>query len=559
LIVPPVIVVGGGPVGLTAALLLATYGVPSVVLESAPRRRTVGSRSICMQRDVLDVLERVGLGSRIAAAGVTWWTGRTYYRGREVLTITFPEQPAAAFPPFINLGQSIVERMLDELVAGESLVDMRWGHTVTGLTQDESGVTVRASTVPNIDDPAVSRLDDATVEVRGTHCVTADGARSVVRRLLGLGFPGESFDDQFLIADVKAKLPFAAERRFFFDPELNPGRQVLMHPQPDDVWRIDWQVPEGFDLAAEHANGGLDRRIRMVVGDSDYELVWVSAYRFHQRCVPQLRVGRVLLAGDAAHVMSPFGARGLNSGIQDAENAAWKIAYDRVGLAGPALLESYNVERRAAAHENLAVTGATMRFLVPQTESEHAYRRSVLAAALRNADARARIDSGKLAEPFWYLDSPLTTPAPAEQLAAFPRAPGAARPPLAGVLCPDAPLRGGGRLRRLFGPEFVLLASAAAAISAATGLSGVAFCAEFGADPAGPDDAVMGGAEAGAPVRVVPIAELADDGRLAAALGVDGGGAALVRPDGHLAAVLPDPAALPLALPAALRRATGWL
>jgi 3-(3-hydroxy-phenyl)propionate hydroxylase len=551
LIVPPVIVVGGGPVGLAAALLLARHRVPSVVLESAPRRRTVGSRSICMQRDVLDVLERVGLGSRIAAAGVTWWTGRTYYRGREVMTITFPEQPAAAFPPFTNLGQSIVERMLDELVAGEPLVDMRWGHTVTGFTQDENGVTVRASTAPN------------TVQVRGTHCVAADGARSAVRRLLGLEFPGESFDDQFLIADVKAKLRFVAERRFFFDPEWNPGRQVLVHPQPDDVWRIDWQVPEGFDLAAEHANGGLDRRIRMVVGDSDYELVWVSAYRFHQRCVPQLRVGRVLLAGDAAHVMSPFGARGLNSGIQDAENAAWKIAYDRVGLAGPALLESYNVERRAAAHENLAVTGATMRFLAPQTESEHAHRRSVLAAALRDADARARIDSGKLAEPFWYLDSPLTTPAPAGQLAAFPRAPGVARPPLAGVLCPDAQLRGGGRLRRLFGPEFVLLTSAAADFSAAVGRPGAMFCAELGADPAGLGDAglgdaVMGGAGAGAPVRMVSIAELADDGRLAAALGVDGGGAALVRPDGHLAAVLPDPAALPWALPAALRRATGW-
>jgi pentachlorophenol monooxygenase/3-(3-hydroxy-phenyl)propionate hydroxylase len=356
-------------------------------------------------------------------------------------------------------------------------------------------------------------------------------------------FPGESFTDQFLIADVKAKLPFAAERRFFFDPEWNPGRQVLVHPQPDNVWRIDWQVPEDFDLAAERANGGLDRRIRTVVGDAGYELVWASAYRFHQRCVPRMRISRVLLAGDAAHVMSPFGARGLNSGIQDAEKAAWKIAYDRAGLAGPVLLDSYDAERRAAAHENLAVTGATMRFLVPRTEPERAYRRSVLAASVHDADARARIDSGRLAEPFWYLDSPLTTPAPAEQLAAFPMAPGVARPPLAGVLCPDTPLRGGGRLRQLFGPEFVLLTGAAADAPGAVVRAG------FGAHPAGP-----GGAVAGAPVRVVSIAELADDGRLAAALGVDGGGAALVRPDGHLAAVLPDPAALPLAL----RRATGW-
>lgn len=508
-----VLVVGGGPVGMVAALLLARAGVPSVVCEAAPRREPAGSRSICMQRDVLDVLERCGgVGSEIAEAGVTWTTGRTYHRGHEVLTITFPEQPHAAFPPFVNLAQSDVERMLDERVAAEPGVDMRWGRRIVGLDQDDTGVVVRSA---------------GGERLRGSYCVAADGARSVVRELLGLPMEGHSYHDKFLIADVRTTLPFAAERRFFFDPPWNPGRQVLVHPQPDGVWRIDWQVPADFDLDAERAGGGLDARIREVVGEAPYELVWVSAYRFHQRRVPRMLVGRVLLAGDAAHLMSPFGARGLNSGIQDAENAAWKIGYVLAGWAGPGLLDSYDAERAAAADQNLEITGRTMRFLVPQTAADRQHRQSVLARSVTDPAARQEIDSGKLAEPYWYLDSPLTTPAPAGELAAFPTAPGLARPPLPGVLCPDAVLPDGTRLRPQLGPHFTVL----------TG----------GEPPPLPER------PASAPRP--PVRVLAAD-----PIGLPPGGLALVRPDGHLAAVLqPEalPEALPEVLPQALRRATG--
>lgn len=476
---------------MTAALLLARHGVPTTVLEAAPSRELVGSRSICVQRDVLDILARAGVGTQVAEVGVTWTRGRTYYRSHVVGEITFPEVGSAAFPPFVNTPQTVVELLLEQQISAEPLVELRYGQRVVGLTQDDDGVTVSTS-------------DES---FRGSHCVAADGAHSTVRSLLGLPFDGMSFDDRFLIADIRADLGFTAERRFYFDPPWNPGRQVLVHPQPGGVWRIDWQVPADFDLT----DASLDTRVRAIVGDASYEVMWVSVYRFHQRRVPRMRVGRVLLAGDAAHVMSPFGARGLNSGIADADNLAWKIVLDRQGLAGPGLLDSYDVERGAAAEENLRVTGDTMRFLVPQTEEDRAHRVDVLTRAVTDESARGEINSGRLASPFSYVDSPLTTSG--------------------GGLCPDAQLMRGCRLRELGG--FVVL----------TNWSTWRPTDEW--ERSVVDD-------------VLPL-DQEDDTVLADALGLKPRQAVIVRPDGHVAAVLTEPlGGLNDVVSKALRRATGW-
>jgi 2-polyprenyl-6-methoxyphenol hydroxylase-like FAD-dependent oxidoreductase len=506
---PPVLVVGGGPVGMAAALLLARFQVPTIVLEAKPAREAVGSKSICVQRDVLDIYHRIGVADALMAEGVTWQRGRTFYRDHELFTTTFPDPGRSAYPGFINIPQSSVERALEAAVHAQPLVALRYEHQVVALRQNEEQVTVRV------------RAPTGQLDLAGSHLIAADGSRSTVRSLLGLHFDGESFDDLFLIADIRAELPFGAERRFHFDPSWNPERQVLVHPQPDSVWRIDWQVPANFDLAADEASGLLDERIRSIVGEAAYDVVWLSVYRFQQRLASRMRVSRVLLAGDAAHLMAPFGARGLNSGVQDAENAAWKVALDRAGRGGTELLASYEQERVAAARENLRVTGETMRFLVPRDEAEWDRRRHLLEQAVVEPSARSAVDSGKLAEPFWYLDSPLTTGRPP---ADFPVGAGQARPSVAGVLCPDGPVTVPSspsvtRLRELFGAGPVVLAC---------------------------------GVEVDVPVGVQAyrLDQIDHEGIVSTALCATPGWCAVVRPDGHLAAVLhyPDPVVLGMAL-----------
>lgn len=538
----PVLVIGNGPVGQSAALLLAAWQVPVILLDARPARDPIGSKALCQQRDVLDIWAHVGAGEQVAAEGLTWTRARTFYRDTELFCQGFRDQGRSPFPPFVNISQTRTEQILDERIAANPLIDVRWGHRVVGIGQEATGVRLDVAVDVQTDPSATDRF----VTVTGSYAIACPGARGDrLREMLGLTFEGRTFSDQFLICDIRTDLPgWEQERRFYFDPAWNPGRQVLIHPCPDSTYRIDWQVPPEYDLAAEEASGALDERIRAVIGQRDYEIVWKSQYRFHARQVDRMRVGRVLVAGDAAHLVSPFGARGLNSGVPDAENAAWKIAFVLHGWADESLLDSYHDERHAAAAENIAVTSATMRFLVPQDEAQWRERREVLEAAAQAADDSARVgadadaadaigrvDSGRLAEPFWYVDSPLTTRCPWRPFGGRPPK-GAAPTVTAGVLVPDVPVLGDGQVGRLRevarSGVSVLVCDAAEALAAREALGGVV--------------------PAGMPWSVHVIADLDPDGLVATALGSRPGEIWLLRPDAHIAAVLDDVRDLPAAV-----------
>ena len=426
----PVGIVGAGPVGLTAAARLATFGIPTVILEADPALLKQGSKACLIQGDVLEILDKFGCAEPINAEGVTWNVAHTYVRNKEIRAAVYPRR--IGFGPFVNISQYRIEQFLLARVEAQPLCQVRWSHRVVGLTQHSDHVTVEVST------------PQGRVEHRFRYLIGCDGVRSEVRRLTGVAWTGYSHRDRFLITDIKAELPFAKDRHFHYDPPFNPGRQLVIHPQPDNVWRIDWQLPPDADIDAERRSGELDRRIRKVIGDVPYEIDWLSTYRFHQRVVDRFRVGRVFLAGDAAHALPPYGSRGMNSGIQDADNLAWKLARVLHGQAGEDLLDTYHIERYAAARENLAVTEATIRFMVPPSLARRVARAVLLRLSHPLKSARRHVNSGRMAEPYVYIDSPIVD---------F-----SAPHPLLGSFAPDGWVDLDGRrerIRRLFGQEFV--------------------------------------------------------------------------------------------------------
>jgi 3-(3-hydroxy-phenyl)propionate hydroxylase len=490
------------------AIDLAQRGQRVLLLDNDCRLST-GSRAICFAKRTLEIFDRLGCGQRMVAKGVSWNVGKVFLRDELVYRFDLLPETGHERPAFVNLQQYYVEGYLAERAAQLPLVDLRWRNEVV-------------ATEPHGDHVALTiRTPDGDYRLEAGHVVACDGSRSAVRRQLGLESRGRSFRDRFLIADVRMAVDAPAERWFWFDPAFHPNQSVLLHRQPDGVWRIDFQLGWDADPEQEKQPERIIPRVKALLAhspamkDAPFTLEWASVYTFSCMRMERFRHGRVLFAGDAAHGVSPFGARGANSGVQDADNLGWKLAAVVRGHAPDALLDTYAREREAAADENIRHSTRATDFITPKSAASRLFRDAVLVLAKSHAFARTLVNSGRLSTPTTMHGSPLNTPDTA---------------PFAGTLAPGA-AAADARVTRADGREAWLLRQL-----------GDGFTALVGHDPA-VEAALRGVAVGGFALDVLAIAPapagsaLVDrDGDVARRYDLQPGSVVLLRPDAHVCA-----------------------
>lgn len=413
-----IVVVGAGPVGLTMALDMAAHGQKVVVIDD-DHRLSAGSRAICFAKHTLDIWDRLGVGERMVEKGISWNVGRVFFKDKEVWRFDLLPEPGHRRPAFINLQQYYCEGYLYEQAAKHPNIELRWKHKAVDVHAQDDHVTL---TVDTPDGPYTLVAD---------WLVACDGARSPIRKIIGQESRGRIFRDRFLIADIKTQAEYPHERWFWFDPPFHPNQSVLLHSQPDNVWRVDFQLGWDADPAEEIKPEKVIPRIHALLGqDAKFELEWVSVYTFACERMDTFRHGRLLFAGDAAHRVSPFGARGANSGVQDADNLAWKLDLVLRGLAPESLLDTYASEREQAADENLLNSSRSTDFITPKSEISLLFRNTTLSLANDYEFARKLVNSGRLSMPASYIDTPLNTPDEDDFLRTLP----------VGAVAPDGPI-----------------------------------------------------------------------------------------------------------------------
>ena len=413
-----VVIAGAGPIGLVAALELARHGVRCVLLESE-RQVSEGSRAIVFTRRSMEILQQVGVADRVTQNGLPWRFGNSVYRGQRVFRMEAPHDPDDRFFPMINLQQQYLEEYLIDAVRANPLIELRWGNRVNAVTQDGQGATLEVDT------------PEGPYTLQTDWLVAADGARSGIRTMLDLKLEGASYEGRFVIADIRINLPLPTERLAFFDPDWNPGNTILMHREPHGIWRVDYQLPPGEDAEAalkpESLKARIDAQLAMIGhAGVPWEMDWCSVYSARALTLPDYVHGRVLFTGDAAHLLPIFGVRGANTGFQDAQALAWRLAFVVQGLAAVPLLAGYSSERVGAAREIIDEAGKSTRFMTPPTRGFRLLRDAVLSLSLSEPFV-GPLYHWRTSRPHEYAHSPANSAG--DDNALFKAGPGHGAPP----------------------------------------------------------------------------------------------------------------------------------
>jgi len=514
----PVAIVGGGPVGLATALGLARHGIASVLIE-ADDSVCQGSRAICISRRSLEIIERLDAVQGFVKIGLPWTGGRSFYRDTEVLHFSMPQDENQKHPPMVNLAQYHIEQiLLDQAEKQADLIDIRWQTRVTGLSEAEDGVTLQL------------RTPDGNYALATDWLVACDGGRSFIREAMGLQLQGTSYEGRYVIVDIELQSERPTERLAYFDPPCNPGSTVLVHKQPDNVWRIDYQLRDDEDpeqaVRPENVLPRVQALLDMMGERGAWAPIWITIYKANALTLQSYRHGRVMFAGDAAHLVPIFGVRGANSGIDDADNVAWKLAYVIKGIADQRLLDTYSSERVAATHENLSYGTKSTEFMAPPSFAFDLMRTAVLSLAAKHACVRSLINP-RQSSAITYSASPLNAAQQADAAWSSGPIPGA-------VLseCPLTVMRDGSReeahLTDLLGRDFTAL-----------------YFSEDGEPSSELSGFLKAMQEKGIPLSLVSVTSTRPSdssrscawdhtGRLFDLYGAKNGSVYLVRPDGHV-------------------------
>jgi 3-(3-hydroxy-phenyl)propionate hydroxylase len=365
-----VIVVGAGPVGMTAALALHRLGRRATVIEAGAQDRIrPGSRAIFIHRASLLVLEKIrsGLGTELNSHGLTWQTKKTLYRGREIFSRTYPPPRDNSLPAATSLPQIVTEQVLYRTCLAVG-VDFIWDAQVTKASVGPKTVVLGTSS-------------GTTMEAQ--YVIASDGARSAVRESTGLRLEGPQTTNAFVIVDSAEdpSNPLPLERVFHYEHPAVGGRNVLFVPFAGH-WRIDLQCHSRDDPESFSGVDGVRKWLPSVIHPSYADrITWVSTYIFRQAVANSFADPnrRILLTGEAAHVFAPFGARGLNSGIADAFVAA--VAVDRALKSetvdtAAAAIDHFSISRRTAALRNREASNNALRHLTVPSLFLRAQRRA---------------------------------------------------------------------------------------------------------------------------------------------------------------------------------------